>query len=110
MKDLLLAVAIATTLILSGCSGEPSQSAIEAAIQKDIARSNEAAKQMVGKAIPPDMLAKLNSAKKLACTKETDKTYKCDVEIDMTAPLMGPVKKTAPVRLVNGSDGWVVSQ
>ena len=102
----ILAVGLCT---LTGCSGEPSQQQVEAAVQKNVDEANNRAKQLAGK-LSPDMQTKLNSAKKVACTKESDKVYKCDVEIDMNMPMAGELKKTVSSRFVNGSDGWTVSE
>ena len=109
MNKTLIVALLASAFVLAACSGEPSQGQVETAVQKNVEEANARVSQFSGK-LSPDMQTKLNSAKKVSCTKETDKVYKCDVEVDLTMPMGGAVKKMLPVRLVNGSDGWTVSQ
>ena len=118
MKQFLPASLFALLLVVTGCSGEPSESDIRAAFERDIAASsqslNETAQKFggAGKAIT-DMLGKteIHSVKKIGCIAAKDAPgFVCDVEMDMTAPLAGRKKDMTSARFVKGPDGWVVTK
>ena len=94
----------ALVLLLSACSGEPSEGDMRAAVEKEVVEANKAT-AMLG----ADMKTKLHSFKKVGCKADGDNAYRCDVEMDMEAPLVGRKKVVAPMRFVKGSDGWVAT-
>lgn len=89
----LLAAAFAA---LAGCSSGPSQSEVEAAVQKAF-----------GSAFMGVKLIEYSSIKKIGCTAK-EGGYVCDVELTMKA--MGQQQtQVQRLRLVKGSDGWLVA-
>ena len=98
--------AMASMLVLTACSGEPSEGDISALLKKDLDTANEQMKRLSKDA---QMQTTLHSVKKVGCKADGEKAYLCDVEIDVEAPLVGRKKAVAPIRLVKGSDGWVTS-
>lgn len=111
------------SVILSACSGEPSGADIEKAFSRQISTAYQAAVQaaaanprgmqaeMMKGVSEKDFKGQIHDLKKLACSKgETSVNYTCQVEIDMTLPLLGQrVKKMEQVKLIKGSDGWQVA-
>lgn len=102
MKKYTFVAIILSTFLLAGCDSEPSENDISNALNKSIESGNSAIK-----AINPDvsqaMLRKLNSVKKIDCIKESDKTYKCNAEININNE-----NRTTPIRLLKTDDGWKV--
>ena len=105
-----LCALVPVSLFIAGCSGEPSEADIRAVYEAEIARSNE---QMInlGGEQAANLLGKseLHSITKLAC-KEADQTsgYNCDVEVDMSVPLLGRSTQMRTRRFVKSDNGWVV--
>jgi len=98
--------------ILTGCSSEPSGSDIEKAIQTSVGQ----AQQMANSSQEGKMLTEafgsttIHAVKKLGCVQAQGQPgYRCDIELDATAPLVGRTKTTSTIRLVKGSDGWVIA-
>ena len=88
-------------LLLSGCTGEPSEQDIYTAMNKVVAQTNAIVKSIAGKDVPKDVLRELKSVKKHDCVKISDKSYKCNVTI-----VVNNDKATAAVTLVKTDDGW----
>ncbi len=82
--------AVLLGLALAGCSSEPSESDIQAAVAKE------------QKAIPEIMeglAPEITNVKKIGCKSDSDKAYVCDVELELKQ--FGSVTKNAtPVRFV----------
>lgn len=111
------------SVILSACSGEPSGADIEKAFSRQISTAYQAAVQaaaanprgmqaeMMKGVSEKDFKGQIHELKKLACSKgETSVNYTCQIEIDMTLPLLGQrVKKMEQVKLIKGSDGWQIA-
>lgn len=114
---------LCSSLIVSACSGEPSGADIEKAFSRQISTAYQAAVQaaaanprgmqaeMMKGVSEKDFKGQIHDLKKLACSKgETSVNYTCQIEIDMTLPLLGQrVKKTEQVKLIKGSDGWQIA-
>ena len=97
ISSLLLALALA------GCSGEPSSGDIEKVVKADVEKVNEQ--------VPESMKTEVHAVKKISCVEAKESAgYNCDVEIDVTAPLVGRNKSVGQIRMVKGSDGWVASK
>lgn len=104
MKKSVTAVKVLSLLVaasfLTACSGEPSEGDIKEAIKKE---RDAMPKEIQGFA------PEVTSVKKIACSADGEKAYKCDLELEIKQ--MGTTTKTtAPVRFVKGSDGWVPSR
>lgn len=92
-------------LLLAGCSGEPSSDEVAKAVEKSYA-TESAALQKISGSMANRLLPQLHSARKLACTKISDASFKCDVEL-VTAPgATQRSKAPANFTFTKGSDGW----
>ena len=90
-------------LALAGCSGEPSSGDIEKAVKADVEKVNQQ--------VPEPMKAEVHAVKKISCVEAKESAgYNCDVEIDVTAPMVGRNKSVGQIRMVKGSDGWVATR
>lgn len=118
MKTAHAVLAALLVLLAAGCSGEPSDADIRAALEKNIAANSESLNKttrMFGGAgqFLTDMIGKaeIHSVKKIGCVAAKDAPgYVCDVELDMTVPLTGRKKDMTSARFVKGPDGWVVTE
>lgn len=91
---------IAMTLV--GCSGEPSSSDIDKAFRVQMEQFN--------KLVGGFGKTELNEVKKIGCTASPEASgFVCDVEIDSTV-MKQRTKVVQKMRLVKGSDGWVITQ
>ena len=84
MKTYSILAVILSTFLLTACNSEPSEKDIYSALSK-----------WTG--------SQLTSVKKVDCTKESDKSYKCNV-----TAVVDNEKRTAAVTLVKTDDGWQV--
>jgi len=103
MKTYAFTTLTASILLLSGCTGEPSEQDIYTAMNKVVEQTNAIVKSIVGKDVPKDTLRELKSVKKHDCVRVSDKSYKCNV-----TAVVNNDKATAAVTLVKTDDGWQV--
>ncbi|ELX9165651.1 cell wall-binding protein [Salmonella enterica] len=82
MKFYSVLTIILTTFLLTACSSEPSEKDIYSALSKW-------------------MGSQLTSVNKVDCTKESDKSYKCNVVLDISGS-----KQAASIKLLKTDDGW----
>lgn len=89
--------AIAISLLVTGCGGEPSESDMKSVFQKDLA-------VMAQNGNPgPEIL----SFNKVGCKEDGENAYKCDVEMALKWPGQSPTDKNImKYRFIKGSDGW----
>ncbi len=94
-------------LALAACgSSEPSASDIDRAVRAHLSQSYAQLQQISGTKSP---IGEIHSVKKLGCKSDTDVSWRCDVEIDLSQlgeRGRGPVL----LRFVKGSDGWTLAQ
>ncbi|WP_210459471.1 hypothetical protein [Pantoea ananatis] len=95
--------------LLTGCDSEPSSSEIQKAMQDNIDRTNQQAKQRFGEN-SKDMLTTLNKAEKVSCKESEAKgTYLCKVDTDITLPMMGEKQTVAEFKFMKSNGSWKVS-
>lgn len=82
MKTISIVTIFLTAFLLTACSSEPSEKDIYSALSKW-------------------MGSQLTSVNKVDCTKESDKSYKCNVVMDISGS-----KQAASIKLLKTDDGW----
>jgi len=88
---------------LAGCSGEPSSGDIEKVVKADVEKVNQV--------VPQSLKTEVHAVKKISCVEAKESAgYNCDVEMDVTAPMVGRNKSVGQIRMVKGSDGWVATR
>lgn len=100
----------AAATLLAGCSGEPSAADIEGAYRAHLDTATRATAAMMGPKMAAqlkELTPQLHALKKISCAPHDDaKVYTCQVEVDMTAPMLGRHKQVVPMVLVETADGW----
>lgn len=97
---------VSLAAVLTGCSGEPSAGDIDKTVHNYMNESQAQMQKLTG---TKNSLGEIHDVKKLACKSDTDVSWRCDVELDMTQ--FGNRKKVpASFRFVKGSDGWALSK
>lgn len=102
---------------LAGCSGAPSEANIHAAMKKSIDEAMQAQTAAMQAAFgsladgaSADAFIELHGVKKLGCEKTSQgNAYICDIETDVTVPLLGRTTQSGRIRMVKGDGGWVGS-
>ncbi|MEG6381752.1 cell wall-binding protein [Enterobacter hormaechei] len=82
MKTYSILAVILSAFLLTACNSEPSEKDIYSALSK-----------WTG--------SQLTSVKKVDCMKESDKSYKCNVVMDISGS-----KQAASIKLLKTDDGW----
>lgn len=99
------AVALASLAsALAGCSGEPSSSDIDKTVRAYMTDSQAQLQRISG---TKNTLGEIHDVKKLGCKSDTDVSWRCDVEIDISQ-IGNRTKGPASFRFVKGSDGWAL--
>ena len=110
-----IVVSVLAAFMLVGCSSEPSSADIQKALQLQVNGQRETARAWMGEqaaSLLSGFLPQIKSAEKLGCVKVHEKSYTCDVEIELYTndAKTATRKATDKVTLLKGSDGWVVSR
>ncbi|NAT76648.1 hypothetical protein CWD78_03610 [Dickeya dadantii] len=94
-------------VVLSGCGGrEPTEQDIGQAVDEMVAQTNQEMKQKVGTLFNDAMVLKINSLKKLNCIRSENKGYQCNVDLDMSLPLVGNKKETVNFTFIQEDGVW----
>lgn len=102
-----IALVLAGTVLLSACSGEPSESDLQRAVEGQYNTFNASTRSMGVTAAASQFT--VHGVKKVGCKKgATPKEYACDVEVDVTVPLIGRSKSVKNLRLQDKGDAWQV--
>ncbi len=98
-KILLLTFSIC---FLAACSDGPSESDIESVMQKNFDDFSELVPAGLGK----NMKFEVHEITSYGCEKAPDNIYVCDVEIDMSAPMVGRRKDRSKVEFIQKNGNW----
>lgn len=91
---------------LAGCSGEPSAGDVDKTVRTYMSESQAQMQKLTGS---KSSLGEIHDVKKLGCKSDTDVSWRCDVEVDITQ-LGTRTKGPASFRFVKGSEGWALSR
>ncbi len=104
---ILWGVVMVGSTLLAGCGGaEPTEQEIRQAVDESVAQTNQEIKQRVGSLFNDEMLIKINSLKILSCIRIKNKTYQCNVELDITPPQGGNKKETVMLVFIQEDGIW----
>jgi hypothetical protein len=101
---------VVSASMLTGCSREPSESNILDAYSHEVDQTNRITRKFSGNA----MEIKVNAVKKINCAESTIKgQFNCDVDIDLTLPIIGQNQQKTMLTVAKGDrgegqQGWIV--
>jgi hypothetical protein len=94
-------------VLLTACSGEPSEKNIKAALSSYFYKQNQTIQEgakFFGDSFAKKAMLELHSVKKLECIKkENDLGYLCAAEVDSTTPLAGRQKEVEKIRMIKNN-------
>lgn len=110
MIKILLYCGLAVVMALAlGCSGEPSQDDIRVALEKSVEESNRNVQAMGGNILGKSLNTEIHAVKKLGCAESKSASgYVCDVEVDMSFPVIGRKKSVQQFRVLKTDEGWII--
>lgn len=96
---------MASAILLTACSGAPSQADIEQAYRHEVEQVNQMTTRLGG----GSLAIQVNSVKKLDCQKpDQHDRYRCQVEIDTTMPFLGNRRENTELTLTPTERGWKI--
>ncbi len=87
---------------LAACSDGPSESDIESVMQKNFDDFNE----LVPAGLGTNMKFEIHEIISHGCEKKPDNIYVCDIEVDMSAPMIGRRKDRSKVDFIKKDGNW----
>nr|WP_298890089.1 hypothetical protein [uncultured Acinetobacter sp.] len=95
-----------SSLVLTGCSREPSQEELHALYQEQIKQTNELATRIMQQ---DGEIMKVTRFEKLDCNKvDKSKDLNCRINVTVEMPFLGAQTNTADLRVAKGESGWVL--
>lgn len=102
MKIAKLATPFIATVFLFGCSKGPSESDIESVIKKNVQGYNS----LIPRALGGNMKFEIHEVISHGCKEEKPDVFDCDIEVDMTSPVLGRNKDRSNVEFVKRDGEW----
>ena len=87
-------------MTLPGCSSEPSEQDIQAAITKE---------QQATPEIMEGLVPEITDVKKIGCKSDSKNAYVCDVELE-AKQFGSTTRSVSPVRFVKTDNGWAITK
>lgn len=91
--------------LLAACSGEPSESALRQAYEKNLAKTNQLSIQLGAK----HMQIELKDFKKVSCAKLEPGNYRCHIEVDLQLPMLGLQHQQGDVVASKSNGHWSIT-
>lgn len=119
MRLFLTIISLTTAILLTGCSREPTEPELRQAYEESLAEANQLAVKIGG----DRMKIGLQDFKKLSCERpeasadqknqsqqesNNTKQYRCDIQVKLDLPLVGPSTQNGTMTVVKHDRGWVV--
>ena len=119
MRLFLTIISLTTAILLTGCSHEPTEPELRQAYEESLAEANQLAVKIGG----DRMKIGLQDFKKLSCEQpeasanqnnqsqqesNNTKQYRCDIQVKLDLPLVGPSTQNGSMTVVKHDRGWVV--
>lgn len=106
-RHLLIAAA---AIALSACSGAPSESDIKAMMEAELEQTSTMLKGIAGNGMADAMRTDIHDVTLHGCDEIRDEVYRCDVEVDVTAPLVGRNVQRSNITLAKTDAGWTATR
>jgi hypothetical protein len=98
-------IIMASAVLLTACSGTPSQADIEQAYRYEVEQVNQMTARLGG----GSLAIQVDAVKKLDCQKpDQHDRYRCQVEIETTMPFLGNRRESTELILTSTERGWKI--
>lgn len=104
------ALLLGSTLLLSACSSGPSERDVKALIEAQLEQMSAMLGEMGGESMSGMLKVEIHDVTLHGCEEERTDVYRCDVEVDATAPLVGRSVERSEILLAKSKDGWIQTQ
>ncbi len=102
MKLAKLVAPLIASAFIFGCSKGPSESDIKSVMEKNIEEFNS----LIPRALGGNMKFEIHEVISHGCKEDKADVYTCDIEVDMTAPVVGRNKDRSNVEFVKRNGEW----
>ena len=106
-KQLYGALLIASTLVISACSSGPSESDIKALLESEVDKMTAMVGELGGSSMSEMLKVDIHKVTIHRCEEERSDVYRCDVEVDATAPITGRSVERSEIVLAKSDNGWI---
>lgn len=110
MKRSICGALLASTLLLSACSNGPSESDIEALLETELEKMSALVSELGGDSMSDMLKVEVHNVTIHSCEEERDDVFRCDVEVDATAPVIGRSVERSEILLAKSDSGWIQAQ
>ncbi|SDU30461.1 hypothetical protein [Halopseudomonas salegens] len=110
MKKVIYGALLASTVLLSACSSGPSESDIKALLEAEMEKMSAMIGELGGDSMSDMLEVEIHKVTIHSCEEERSDVYRCDVEVDATAPVTGRSVERAEIVLAKSDDGWIQAQ
>lgn len=98
-------------MVLTGCSGEPTEADLKKALQAEMDETNQLAQTMLGQDEGTKAATTIHAVNKLRCEQTEEEEvvgYRCQVALDITYPPAKRQKRKASIRMGKEDNNWVI--
>lgn len=104
------ALLLASTVLLSACSGGPSENDIKALLEAELDKMSAMVSELGGDSMSDMLKVEIHNVTIHSCEEERNDVYRCDVEVDATAPVIGRSVERSEILLAKSDNGWIQAQ
>lgn len=100
---------VLATAALAACSDGPSEGDIQALLEAEVTQANDMVNELAGAEMAAAMQTEIHDITLHGCDKVQDDTYRCDIEVDITAPMVGHKVQRSTITLTDTDAGWTAT-
>ncbi len=98
---------LTSTLLLAACSSGPSESDIKALLEAELDKMSSMVSEIGGESMSDMLKVEIHDVIIHGCEEERSDVYRCDVEVDATAPVLGRSVERSEILLAKSDNGWI---
>ncbi|MEH6499699.1 MAG: hypothetical protein V7751_09965 [Pseudoalteromonas distincta] len=104
------ALLLGSTLLLSACSSGPSEKDVKALLEAQMEQMSAMLGELGGESMSGMLKVEIHDVTLHSCEEERTDVYRCDVEVDATAPVVGRSVQRSEILMAKSKDGWIQAQ
>lgn len=101
------ALLLGSTFLLSACSSGPSENDIKALLESQMDKMSAMIGEVGGDSMSGMLKVDIHKVTIHTCEEERTDVYRCDVEVDATAPVLGRSVQRSEMLLAKSESGWI---